>query len=211
MININTCVIISIIVDKMEGNKKDNTIYYQERQHHRQQLRQHIKPETIDMLEINHNPSLVTRKACESVYQDQLEREIAARNILKERTTHYGDSLSNYADQGLTNKAKSNSIYKDTGMRERENQFRDYYVEKDTKVKDHIDHNYDGGSSFFRASEQHEYLRKKYQMETTETLKAQMNSKMQEVNNDKDRREKELQIRQEQLTRLKFIADIEKK
>lgn len=112
----------------------------------------------------------------------------------------------------MTNKTKSSSVYKEIGARDSDgSHFRDYYIEKDTKVKDHIDHNYDGGSSFFRASEQHEYLRRRHQMETVETIKAQMNSKMQEISNDRNRKEKEVQIRNEQMNRLKFMAEAEKK
>ena len=68
----------------MEGKNPDNRIFYQEKVHHRQQLRNQIDPKTIDYLEINQNPSVVSKKAYKSVYQDELERELQERNLNKQ-------------------------------------------------------------------------------------------------------------------------------
>ena len=73
------------------------------------------------------------------------------------------------------NRLKTNSNYQGMAGRVGDiDNFRDYHVEKDVKVKEHIDHNYDGGSSFFKASYEHENMRKKHLKETGDTLKAQM-------------------------------------
>lgn len=40
-------------------------------------------------------------------------------------------------------------------------QFKDYYIEKDNKIKEHIMKNEDGGSGFFKASQEHENMRKR--------------------------------------------------
>jgi hypothetical protein len=58
----------------MHSLNKDNIIYYQEKEHHKQHLRRQIKSETIDILEINKNPMLISRKACQSLYQVQLKK-----------------------------------------------------------------------------------------------------------------------------------------
>lgn len=86
------------------------------------------------MLEINHNPSTVSRKACQSLYQDQLEKEVAARTGLKERDRNgngngMGMGEGGAGGQGLS-KAKSNSNYHGAGG----NGFRDYDREKNQKV-----------------------------------------------------------------------------
>lgn len=68
----------------MEEKNPDNRVFYQEKVHHRQQLRKQIDPKTIDHLEINPNPSVVSKKAYKSVYQDELERELFQHNLNKQ-------------------------------------------------------------------------------------------------------------------------------
>lgn len=81
----------------------ENTIYYEAKPHHRQQLRALIKPDTIDRLEINDNPSGVSRMAYKSLFKDQLEKEMEEHQNMKARD-------QNICNQGLKTKmGKSNS------------------------------------------------------------------------------------------------------
>lgn len=74
------------------------------------------------MLEVNENPSTVTRKACQSLYQDQLEKEVAARSMAK--------GQAGGGEQGrTTTKGKANSIYQQ-GRGAGDGNFRDYDREK---------------------------------------------------------------------------------
>ena len=77
----------------MEGKNPDSRIFYQEKMHHRQQLRKQIDPKTIDNLEINHNPSVVSKKAYKSVYQEELEKELEEHNLNKQWEKTVQDSL----------------------------------------------------------------------------------------------------------------------
>lgn len=98
------------------------------------------------MLEINHNPSAISRKVYQSLYQDQLEKEMIAKSFVKNEGN----------GQGILTKNKSASVFANNGSRMLEGspvQFRDYHLEKDHKIKDHIENNYDGGSGFFKASQ----------------------------------------------------------
>lgn len=56
------------------------------------------------MLEINHNPSAISRKAAQSLYQNQLERELIAKSYL--RNERDGDlSLSRNKSSVFVNNA----------------------------------------------------------------------------------------------------------
>lgn len=48
---------------------KENSIYYQEKTHHRQNLRAGISEQVYNDLEVNENPSQVSRKVYQSLYK----------------------------------------------------------------------------------------------------------------------------------------------
>ena len=93
----------------MEGKNQDNTIFYQEKMHHRQQLRKQIDPQTIDKLEINDNPSQVSRKAYKSLYQDELEKEVQEHNLNKQ----WEKTVQNALYVPLNREESTSSVFKD--------------------------------------------------------------------------------------------------
>lgn len=183
----------------MENLKKNNLIYYQQRPHHKQQLRQMIKQQTIDMLEINPNPSDLSRKVYQSLYQDQLERQVAARNSFKEYSYGEPNHLETQ-NVGINNRNKSVSTII----------FKDFHREKDKIVQKHINLNYDGGSSFFKASELHEKMREKQQQQMKVTLNSQLNCKLRQENNKRYIEEIERQRLQGNIWKLKQNSQIER-
>ena len=60
----------------MEGSKFIARMNFETAKHHRQILREQIKPDTIDKIEIAENPSLNYQKASKALLYDELDRQV---------------------------------------------------------------------------------------------------------------------------------------
>lgn len=61
----------------MEGKNSDSRIRYQAKPHHCEILRKQINnSKMVDRLEINQNPSIVSRKAYNYLYKDELSKQL---------------------------------------------------------------------------------------------------------------------------------------